>query len=316
MIDILKYASSCFEEESKAIVALIPKLGPDFIEAIRLIQQCQGKVIVTGVGKSGHVGAKIAATMASLGTPSFFLNPLDAYHGDLGMVSDDDVIIAISYSGNTDELLRLFPLFLERNIPTIGISGNSDSLLAQYSRCHLDISVDHEVDPLNLAPTASTTTTMVMGDAIACTLAKLKNFQRCDFAKFHPGGNIGKHLLAKVKDVMIKDNLPILEKDDTIFNAFDIIGKGRLGLAIVLNENRIEGLLTSGDIRRAFQQNGSNSFNLLVKDCMNRSPKIINQDCSLSNAETLFRETNVNMLVVVNNEQEFVGFMDSKDCIN
>lgn len=315
-MDIVKFAASCLEDEAKAIIDLIPRLGESFIEAVDLIQQCKGKVIVTGVGKSGHVGEKIAATLASLGTPSFFLNPLDAYHGDLGMVADNDIIIAISYSGNTDELLRLFPLFIERKIPIIGMCGNRNSLLVQYSSCHLDISVDHEVDPLNLAPTSSTTTTIAMGDALACTLSKLRNFRSCDFAKFHPGGNLGKRLLTKVKDVMYKNNLPILHSGDTIIKALDVIGKGRFGLAIVLDEQRIEGLMTSGDLRRAFQKNGPNSFNLLVKDCMNRSPKTIYQNCSLTDAAELFQETNVNILVVVNENLDFVGFVESKDCIN
>ena len=179
MIDINKYAVKCFQDEAQAILDMIPRLDENFSKAVDLIYNCKGKLIVTGVGKSGHVGEKIAATLASLGTPSFFLNPLDAYHGDLGM----------SYSGATDELLRFIPLLIERNVPIIGVSGNPESLLAQYSVCHLNIAVDHEADPLNLAPTSSTTTTMAMGDALACALVHLRNFKPSDCAQFHPGGS-------------------------------------------------------------------------------------------------------------------------------
>ena len=162
MREVTQYAIKCFQDEAQAILDLIPMLDDNFSEAAGLIINCKGKVIVTGVGKSGHVGEKIAATFVSLGTPSFFLNPLDAYHGDLGMIAEGDVVMAISYSGNTDELLRFIPLLLERHIPIIGVTGDPNSILAQYSVCHLNIKVDHEADPLNLAPTSSTATTMAM----------------------------------------------------------------------------------------------------------------------------------------------------------
>ena len=201
MSEIVNTGIQCLRDEAQAILDLIPRMGKDFEQAVQLIRDCKGKVIVTGVGKSGHVGSKIAATLASTGTPSFYLNPLDAYHGDLGMIATGDVVMAISYSGNTDELLRFIPLILERNIPIIGISGNPDSLLGKYSTCHLDAAVSKEADPLNLAPTSSTTAALAIGDALACALVKVNNFKDDDFARFHPGGSLGKRLLGKVSDL-------------------------------------------------------------------------------------------------------------------
>lgn len=201
MKDAKYYAIKCFRDEANAILDLIPMLEDDtddnFTKAIELIFNCTGKLVVTGVGKSGHVGRKIAATMASLGTPSFFVNPLDAYHGDLGMIAQGDVVMAISYSGDTEELLRFIPLLLGRRIPVIGISGNPCSSLGKIATCLLNIKVDHEADTLNLAPTSSTTAAMAMGDALACALVHLRDFKREDFAVFHPGGNLGKQLAAQ-----------------------------------------------------------------------------------------------------------------------
>ncbi len=193
-MDTKKYAIKCFQDEAQAILDLIPLLTDDFDKAVELIYHCTGRLIVTGVGKSGHIGAKISSTLASTGTLSFFVNPLDVYHGDLGMFTPDDVVLAISYSGDTDELLRFIPLLVERNIPIIGMSGNPNSLLAQYSTCHLNVAVKREACPLNLAPTSSTTAMLAMGDAIACALMEVRHFKASDFAQFHPGGSLGKRL--------------------------------------------------------------------------------------------------------------------------
>lgn len=315
MNEINQFAVKCFEDEAQAILNLIPRLDENFTKAAELIFNCKGKLIVTGVGKSGHVGEKIAATLASLGTPSFFLNPLDAYHGDLGMVAKGDVVMAISYSGNTDELLRFIPLLIERNIPIIGVSGNKESLLAKFSTCHLDIKVDHEADPLNLAPTSSTTCTMAMGDALACALVKMRNFKSEDFALFHPGGSLGRKLLTRVRDVMYKNDLPIITEDMPIMNALVAISDGKLGLAVVLKGKQIAGLVTSGDTRRAFQKYGSGSFNLTVKDIMTRRPKCIYEDLWLSEVDGIFKEAKVQTLVVVNRKEEFVGFLDYSNCV-
>ena len=181
---IRDYAIQCIKDEAKALLDLIPKIDRNFEDAVELIYRCHGKVIVTGVGKSGHIGAKIAATLSSTGTPSFFINPLDVYHGDLGVMTRDDVVLAISNSGQTDELLRFIPMVLHMEIPIIGMSGNPNSLLAKYSSCHINVSVDKEACPLNLAPTSSTTATLAMGDAIAVALMEKRNFKPQDFAQF------------------------------------------------------------------------------------------------------------------------------------
>ena len=188
--EIIKRATECLQCEAASLESLIPRLDEEFLKAVETICECKGKVVVTGVGKSGHIGSKIAATLASTGTPAFFLNPLDAYHGDLGMLSSEDLVLAISYSGATEELLRFLPLIQAKHIQIIGISGNPDSLLARYSDIHLNIAVEREADPLNLIPTASTTATLALGDALACALVEAKHFQPTDFAALHPGGDL------------------------------------------------------------------------------------------------------------------------------
>ena len=232
---------------------LIPKMDEQFDKAVELIMQCQGKVIVTGVGKSGHIGAKIAATLASTGTPSFFVNPLDVFHGDLGVMSKGDVVLAISNSGQTDELLRFIPMVLHMEIPIIAMTGNPTSLLAKYALCHLNVSVTKEACPLNLAPTSSTTATLVMGDALAVALMERRHFQPQDFAQFHPGGELGKRLLTTAQDVMLTEHLPILTADMHLGEAIIHVSKGKLGLGVAMADDRIIGMITDGDIRRAME---------------------------------------------------------------
>lgn len=315
MISTIEFAKKCFEDEAQAILDMIPRLDENFSKAVDLIFNCKGKLIVTGVGKSGHVGEKIAATLASLGTPSFFLNPLDAYHGDLGMIATGDVVMAISYSGNTDELLRFIPLLIDRNIPIIGVSGNPESLLAQYSICHLNIAVDHEADPLNLAPTSSTTTTMAMGDALACALVHLRNFKPSDFAQFHPGGSLGKRLLSTVKKSMVTDNLPIVKLTDKVSDTIIAISQTKQGIAVALEDGKIIGVVTDGDVRRAMQNQQEGFFQLEVKDIMSKNPKTVNENAKLKEAGELMRKYNIHSLVVVNDSDEFVGIIDSFSCL-
>lgn len=315
MINTIEFAKKCFEDEAQAILDMIPRLDENFSKAVDLIFNCKGKLIVTGVGKSGHVGEKIAATLASLGTPSFFLNPLDAYHGDLGMIATGDVVMAISYSGNTDELLRFIPLLIDRNIPIIGVSGNLESLLAQYSVCHLNIAVDHEADPLNLAPTSSTTTTMAMGDALACALVHLRNFKPSDFAQFHPGGSLGKRLLSTVKKSMVTDNLPIVGLTDKVSDTIIAISQTKQGIAVALEDGKIVGVVTDGDVRRAMQNHKERFFDLTVNDIMSRTPKIIKDTAKLQDAGDMMRQYNIHSLVVVNDTNEFVGIIDAFSCI-
>ena len=315
MNDLNQFAIQCFQDEAKAIIDMIPLLDDNFSSAVNMIYHCKGKLIVTGVGKSGHVGQKIAATLASLGTPAFFLNPLDAYHGDLGMLSSDDILLAISYSGYTDELLRILPPVIERKIPIIAISSNPHSLLGKNSICHLTVKVDHEADPLNLAPTSSTTATMAMGDALACALVRVRDFKDSDFARFHPGGSLGRRLLTKVKDVMRKDSLPIISGEMNIADSLLTISNGKLGLALVMRENNMEGIVSDGDIRRAMQQYGVEAFSLPVRRIMTTSPLTIEQNRSISDAVELFANSQRHTLVVMNSMEEFVGLLDYNDCI-
>ena len=315
MKDVKEYAVRCFKDEAQAILDLIPMLDDNFSKAVDLVYNCKGKLIVTGVGKSGHVGEKIAATLASLGTPSFFLNPLDASHGDLGMISEGDVVMAISYSGNTDELLRFIPLLIDRKIPIIGVSSNPSSLLGQYSTCHLNIKVDHEADPLNLAPTSSTTTTMAMGDALACALVHLRNFKPNDFAQFHPGGTLGKMLLSTVKNFMVSDNLPIVSKGDKVSDTIIQISKTKQGIAVVIEDEKIVGVVTDGDVRRAMQSKQDSFFHLEVKDIMSTTPKTINENTKLNVAGDMMRKYNIHSLIVVNDNQRLVGIIDSFSCM-
>ena len=315
MTNVIDVAKKCFQDEAQAILNLIPKLDEEFTKAIELIIGSKGKLIVTGVGKSGHIGAKIASTMASTGTPAFFVNPLDAFHGDLGMIGNDDVVLAISNSGHTDELLRFIPLLKERNIPIISMTGNPTSLLARYSECHLNVAVEREACPLNLAPTSSTTATLAMGDAIACALMTVRNFQAKDFAQFHPGGSLGRRLLSRVKDYMTTENLPIVNSSSKISDTLMQISRTKMGIAVVVENDAIIGVVTDGDIRRTMQRDQEHFFELAVKDLMNSSPKVINEEAKLSQAEELMRKHNIKSLIVVDENNRLVGVIDAFSCI-
>ena len=310
-----QYAIKCFKDEAQAILDLIPLLDENFDKAIDLIYNCRGRFIITGVGKSGHIGEKIAATLASTGTPSFFVNPLDAYHGDLGMFKSEDVVLAISNSGYTDELLRFIPLLIDRHIPIIGMSGNPNSLLGQYSTCHLNIHVEREACPLNLAPTSSTTATLAMGDAIACALMEVRHFKASDFALYHPGGSLGKKLLSKVKDYMVSTNLPIVSLDTKVSDTIIEISKTKQGIAVAIKDDKIAGVVTDGDVRRAMRDKQNVFFDLNVNEIMSSHPKVINQNAKLSEAEAIMRKYNIHSLVVVDDNEKLVGIIDSFNCM-
>ena len=264
-MNVREIAIQAIKDEAEAVLGLIPQLDESFDKAVDLILNCKGKVIVTGVGKSGHIGAKIAATLSSTGTPSFFTNPLDVFHGDLGVMTQDDVVLAISNSGQTDELLRFIPMVLHMQIPIIGMSGNPKSLLAKYSSCHLSIAVEKEACPLNLAPTSSTTATLVLGDALAIALMERRNFQPRDFAQFHPGGELGKRLLTTAQDVMRTEDMPILPPEMHLGEAIILVSKAKLGLGIAMVNDEIVGLITDGDIRRAMEKWQAEFFDRTVQ---------------------------------------------------
>ena len=310
-----EYAIQCIKDEAQAVLNLIPQMDEDFDRAVELILSCKGKLIVTGVGKSGHVGAKIAATLASTGTPSFFINPLDVYHGDLGVMSKGDVVLAISNSGQTDELLRFIPMVLHMQIPIIGMSGNPQSLLAKYSTCHLNVSVEKEACPLNLAPTSSTTAALVMGDALAVALMEKRNFQPQDFAQFHPGGELGKRLLTTAQDVMITEHLPILSSDMHLGEAIILVSKGKLGLGVAVKDNQIEGLITDGDIRRAMEKWQAEFFNRTVADIMTRTPKTVGPQTKISEIQRIMNKNKIHNVLVVDDANHLLGIVDRYACV-
>jgi len=297
------------------VLDLIPKMNEEFDRAVELMMQCQGKVIVTGVGKSGHIGAKIAATLASTGTPSFFVNPLDVYHGDLGVMSAGDVVIAISNSGQTDELLRFIPMVLHMEIPIIAMTGNPESLLAKYSTCHLNVSVAKEACPLNLAPTSSTTATLVMGDALAVALMEQRNFQPQDFAQFHPGGELGKRLLTTAQDVMITENLPLLTEDMHLGEAIILVSKGKLGLGVAIAKDHVIGLITDGDIRRAMEKWQAKFFDRTVGDIMTRTPKMVGPQTKIAEIQKTMNKHKIHNVLVVNDEHQLLGIVDRYACV-
>lgn len=307
-------AIKCLQDEAQALLELIPSINGDFDRAIEIILACKGKLIVTGVGKSGHIGAKIAATFASTGTPSFFMNSLDAYHGDMGMITADDVVLAISHSGHTDELLRFIPILQERQVPIIGMSGNPHSLLAQYSDIHLNICVEHEACPLNLAPTSSTTATLAMGDALACALMVARKFKATDFAQFHPGGTLGKRLLTKASEVMLSDSLPIVPPTMRLGEAVIHVSRGRLGLVVVMQDDKIAGIVTDGDVRRAMERSQARFFELCAAQIMSRQPKTVSPDTRISDIEAIMRTHKIHSVIVADRDNRLLGIVDSFRC--
>ncbi len=312
-----EYAIQCIKDEAQAVLDLIPQMNEDFDRAVELILSCHGKLIVTGVGKSGHIGAKIAATLASTGTPSFFINPLDVYHGDLGVMSKGDVVLAISNSGQTDELLRFIPMVLHMQIPIIGMSGNPQSLLAKYSTCHLNVCVEKEACPLNLAPTSSTTAALVMGDALAVALMEKRNFQPQDFAQFHPGGELGKRLLTTAQDVMITEHLPILSPEMHLGEAIILVSKGKLGLGVAVKNEEfcVEGLITDGDIRRAMEKWQAEFFNRTVADIMTRTPKTVSPEAKISEIQKIMNKNKIHNVLVVDKDNHLLGIVDRYACV-
>ena len=315
LTQVRAYATQCIKEEAEATLNLINQLDENFDKAVSLMFHCTGKVIVTGVGKSGNIGAKIAATLSSTGTPAFFVNPLDVYHGDLGVMTKDDVVLALSNSGQTDELLRFIPMVLHMNIPIIGMSANPNSLLAKYSTAHLKVWVEKEACPLNLAPTSSTTAALVMGDALAIALMRVRNFKPQDFAQFHPGGELGKRLLTTAQDVMRYDELPIIPKDMHLGEAIIHVSKGKLGLGVSLDNGKVIGLITDGDIRRAMERWQAEFFDHTVSDIMTREPKIVLPTTKITEIQQIMQQNKVHTVLVCDEERHFLGVVDHYSCM-
>lgn len=310
--EIRHYAIQCIRDEAQATLDLIPQLDDNFDKAVKMMYECKGKIIVTGVGKSGNIGAKIAATLSSTGTPAFFINPLDVYHGDLGVMTPDDVVLAISNSGQTDELLRFIPMVLHMNVPIIGMSGNSNSLLAKYSTVHIKVWVKKEACPLNLAPTSSTTATLVMGDALAIALMEVRGFKPRDFAQFHPGGELGRRLLTTAQDVMRSDDMPIIPESMRLGDAIIHVSKGKLGLGVSLDsDNKVIGLITDGDIRRAMEKWQEKFFDHTVSDIMTRTPKMVSPKTKITEIQRIMHRNKIHSVLVTDKGGHLLGIVDS-----
>lgn len=313
MQEVINTARETLLNEGQAILKQIELLNGDFLKAVELIIAAHSKLVVTGMGKSGIIGHKIAATMASTGTPSVFMHPGEAYHGDLGMVRSGDAILALSFSGETDEILRLIPFFKDNNNPVISITGNSESNLAKNSDVHLHIAVEREACPLHLAPTTSTTVTLAMGDALAMALMKLNHFKEENFARFHPGGSLGKRLLAKVETVMRTADLPLVSLNSGLPEIISAMSKGKLGLALVNDAKKTIGIITDGDLRRLMETVGKEAFDLKANEIMSVNPKKIIMHTKLSEAEQLFLEYKINSLIVIDEDGNTIGVIQIYD---
>ncbi len=313
--NVRAYASQCLKDEAQSLLDLIPQLDHHFDKAVEMMFNCKGKVIVTGVGKSGNIGAKIAATLSSTGTPAFFINPLDVYHGDLGVMTADDVVLALSNSGQTDELLRFIPAILHRGVPLIGMSRNPNSLLAKYSVAHITVKVDKEACPLNLAPTSSTTAALAMGDALAVALMQVRNFKPTDFARFHPGGELGKRLLTTAADVMRVDDLPVIPRQMHLGDAIIHVSKGKLGLGVSVEDGKIVGLITDGDIRRAMEKWQAEFFNKTVNDIMTSNPKIVSPTTKIADIQQIMQKYKIHTVLVADEDARLVGIVDHYRCM-
>ncbi len=311
--EILDIARSAIQTEADALLKIKSGLGADFVAAVETILASKGKVIMTGMGKSGLIARKIAATLASTGTPSFYLHPGEAFHGDLGMISKDDIIIALSYSGETDEVLKIVPFIHDNGNTLISMTGKPESALAKNSDIHLDVSVDHEACILHLAPTTSTTAQLAMGDAIACALMKMRNFTSNDFARLHPGGSLGRRLLMTVGNVMRKNDLPVVSEDCKATEMIHAISQGGLGLIVICRGEEILGIITDGDIRRAMERRQAEFFDIKPMDIATPSPKMIRPEAKLIEAEKMMTRHKVNSLLVVDEHEHLVGVIQIYD---
>ncbi|WP_297813743.1 KpsF/GutQ family sugar-phosphate isomerase [uncultured Helicobacter sp.] len=305
MQDFTKIAKEVFDLESQAILGLKSFVGTDFNAVITKILNLKGRLVISGMGKSGHIGAKIAATLASTGTPSFFMHPAEALHGDLGMLTHEDALLAISNSGESEEILRLIPSIKMRKIPLIAVSGKANSTLAREGDYFLNVSVAEEACPLQLAPTSSTTATLAMGDAIAVALMCARDFKPEDFALFHPGGSLGRKLLTRVKDIMIDENLPLVTSNTTFKELIAEMTSKKLGMCIVIENDKLLGIITDGDLRRAL---GAEKFNVQACEIMTKNPKTIASNAMATEAESLMLEYKIKELIV-QDEGKIVGIV-------
>ena len=308
-MNYLQIARETLSVESQALAQLSPRLDDEFSKVVDLILACEGRLVIGGIGKSGLIGKKMVATFASTGTPSFFLHPTEAFHGDLGMLKPIDIVMLISYSGETDDVNKLIPSLKNFGNKIIALTSNKNSTLARHADYVLDITVEREVCPNNLAPTTSALVTLALGDALAVSLITARHFQPADFAKFHPGGSLGRRLLCKVKDQM-QTRLPITTPDTNFTDCLTIMNEGRMGVALVMENQQLKGIITDGDVRRALTANGADTLNKTAKELMTSSPKTIHENEFLAKAEDLMKEKKIHSLVVVNDENNVVGLVE------
>jgi arabinose-5-phosphate isomerase len=316
-LTVRKSAMTVIVTEARAIEALQARVNGNFLRACQLMFECQGRVVVIGIGKSGHIARKIAATLASTGTPAFFVHPAEASHGDLGMITHKDVVLSLSNSGETDELLTILPLIKRQNVPLIALTGNELSSLAKLADVHLDVSVSEEACPLGLAPTASTTAALVMGDALAIALLEARGFTSEDFARSHPAGTLGRRLLVRISDIMHSGKqIPIVDQNASLTSALVEMTRTGLGMTAVTNElGELLGVFTDGDLRRAVDDANIDLRDTPVMRLMTSNPKTITADKLAAEAAQVMETHKIHALLVVNDENKVVGALNIHDLL-
>lgn len=316
-MNLISLAQKTLQIEADALLKAAQHLDQHFLDAISLILQTKGKLIITGVGKSGLVGAKMAATFASTGTASFFLHPTEALHGDLGMIGEDDTLLAISSSGESEELTKILPHIKRFDIPLIGLTGDKNSSLGKYADVFLNISVEKEACPLGIAPTTSTTLTMALGDAMAVALMQKRGFKKEDFASFHPGGTLGKQLFLKVKDLLRTDNLPIIHTESTLKDAVVAMGEGKLGTVLIVDEKeQFTALLSDGDLRRALMHEDFSLSHLAINYASKNPTSYSDTNLLASEALEIIENKRIQLLPFVNKTNNIIGVLHIHDLIN
>ena len=308
---LLQSAKEVILTEAQAVTQLANRLDQSFVDACQLIQNCTGKVVLIGMGKSGHIGNKIAATFASTGTPAFAVHPGEAGHGDLGMITEGDVAICISYSGESDEIMTVVPVIQRLGVPIIGMTGNASSSIGEACDVHLDFSVEKEACPHNLAPTSSTTVALTMGDALAVSLLTDKGFSPDDFARSHPSGALGRRLLTFVKNIMkTGDDIPTVDNDTKLLDALLMMSQKALGMVLITNNNNLQGIFTDGDLRRVLETH-NDIQNLSIGEVMTPNCKAILADKPAMAAVQMMDEFNLNSLPVVDENNQVVGAINT-----
>lgn len=307
-MNYIQIAQETLAIEENGVARLRANLNEQFSQAIESILKCEGRLVVAGIGKSGLIGKKMVATFSSTGTPSFFLHPTEAFHGDLGMLKPIDIVILISYSGETDDVNKLIPSLKTFGNQIIAMTGNPESTLAKHADYVLDISVEREACPNNLAPTTSALVTLALADAMAVALIKARDFQPTDFARFHPGGSLGRRLLSRVRDAM-QTRLPIVTPEASFADCVDKMTEGRMGIAIVMDNEQLKGIITDGDIRRAFTSKGIKCMRLKAIDVMSSNPKTIQANTYMGQAEDYMRLHKIHTLLVLD-QDKVVGLFE------